>query len=134
MTPKQDYLEDIDRMLIDLRHRIGLAADKADFPEEPAGSAGITEAFERGGPVSQRKRIGRILDVVDPELDPGNLCLPLRQPKAPPICHCAPPEKGRWGGMSPVIAGRDAGKVVCRTCQREIGPGAVVARSSISGA
>ena len=33
MTPKQDYLEDIDRMLIDLRHRIGLAADKADFPE-----------------------------------------------------------------------------------------------------
>ncbi len=33
MTPQQDYIRDIDRMLIDLRHRIGLAADKADFPE-----------------------------------------------------------------------------------------------------
>ena len=33
MTPQQNYLEDIDRMLIDLRRRIGLAADKADFPE-----------------------------------------------------------------------------------------------------
>ena len=50
------------------------------------------------------------------------ISLPLRQPKAPPICHCPPAEKGRWGGMSPVID-RDAGKVVCRTCQQEIRPG-----------
>ena len=44
-----------------------------------------------------------ILDRIDPELDPGNLCQPMKQPKAEPICHCAPPEKGRLGGMSPVI-------------------------------
>jgi hypothetical protein len=33
MTPQQTYLDDIDRMLIDVRNRIGIAADKADFLE-----------------------------------------------------------------------------------------------------
>ena len=56
------------------------------------------------------------------ETDPGNLCQPLKQRKAEPLCHCAPPEKGRLGGMDPVI-NRAAGKVFCRTCQKEIGPG-----------
>ena len=63
-----------------------------------------------------------ILDRINPDLDPGNLCLPMRQPKAEPICHCSPPVVGRLGGMSPVID-RDNAKVVCRTCQREIRPG-----------
>ena len=56
------------------------------------------------------------------ETDPGNLCQPLEQRKAKPLCNCAPSEKGRLVGMSPVID-RDNAKVVCRTCQREIGPG-----------
>ena len=63
-----------------------------------------------------------ILDRIDPELDPGNLCLPVKQPKAEPICNCPPPEKGHLGGMSPVID-RGNAKVVCRTCQKEIGRG-----------
>ena len=33
MTPQQNYIDDIDRMLIDVRNRIGIAADQADFPE-----------------------------------------------------------------------------------------------------
>ena len=44
-----------------------------------------------------------ILDHINPDLDPGNLCLPMRQPKAEPTCHCSPPVVGRLGGMSPVI-------------------------------
>ena len=69
-------------------------------------------------------RMGCILDRpgFDSSLDPGNLCQPMGKAPEPLICHCGPQEKGRLGGMDPVI-NRDAGKVVCRTCQREIGPG-----------
>ena len=67
-------------------------------------------------------RMGCILDVVDPVLDPVHLCKLFIKAAEPQICHCAPAEQARLGGMEPVI-NRDAGKVVCRTCQREIGPG-----------
>ena len=72
--------------------------------------------------MSQRKRIGCILDRFDPELDPGNISQPMGKPKAPPICHCPPPSGRSFGWDDPVID-RDNAKVVCRTCQREIGPG-----------
>ena len=65
---------------------------------------------------------GSILDRFDPGLDPGNIAMPMAQPKAPPICNCPPAEKGRLGGMSPVID-RDNAKVICKCCLREIGPG-----------
>ena len=73
--------------------------------------------------MSMRNRAGgSILDRFDPALDPGNISRPMAQPKSPPICHCAPAEKGRLGGMSPVID-RDNAKVVCKSCLKEIGPG-----------
>ena len=70
------------------------------------------------------KRQGTILDSprTNPELDPGNLCLPMRQPKTAPICHCPQRQKGRLGGMHPSID-LEVGVIRCRTCLREIGPG-----------
>ena len=67
---------------------------------------------------------GMILDGprTNPELDPGNLCLPMRKPKDPPICHCPQPHKHRLGGMDPSID-LELGVIRCRTCLREIGPG-----------
>ena len=69
------------------------------------------------------KRQGTILDSprTNPELDPGNLCLPMRQPKAEPICYCPPPQKARLGGMRPKID-LDAGVIRCATCLKEVGP------------
>ena len=65
---------------------------------------------------------GTILDRAPAaELDPGNLCLPIKQPKQPPICHCPPAAKNRLGGMQPAID-LEAGVIRCRTCQKEIGP------------
>ena len=75
--------------------------------------------------MSQRNRSGgTILDRpgYDPELDPGNLCRPMGDPRAEPICHCPPAAKNRLGGMDPAID-RDNGKVVCKSCFKEIGPG-----------
>ena len=57
-----------------------------------------------------------------PDTDPHSLCQPLKTKAAPPICNCPPAQAGRLGGMSPVID-RDNAKVVCKCCQREIGPG-----------
>ena len=71
--------------------------------------------------MSQRKRIGCILDRFDPALDPGNLIKPMGQPKQTPICHCQPPSVGRLGGMDPAID-REGSRVVCRTCLKQIGP------------
>ncbi len=66
-------------------------------------------------------RMGCILDVVDPSLDPGNISRPMAQPKAPPICHCAPPQKGQLGGMTPKM---DLETMECRcaVCLKVIGP------------
>ena len=63
-----------------------------------------------------------ILDGINPELDPGNISLPMRKAPQPPICHCPPKEKGRLGGMEPVID-REAATVVCKGCRKSIGPG-----------
>ena len=70
------------------------------------------------------KRQGTILDSprTNPELDPGNLCLPMRSPKAEPICYCSPRvAKNMLGGMRPKID-LDAGVIRCATCLKEIGP------------
>ena len=67
---------------------------------------------------------GPILDGprTNPELDPGNLCLPMRKPKEPPICHCPQPQKYRLGGMNPSLDLK-VHVIRCRTCLRSIGPG-----------
>ena len=73
--------------------------------------------------MSMRKRAGgMILDCAPAaELDPGNLCKPLAKPKAEPICHCAPQQKARLGGMDPRID-LEANSIRCATCFKEIGP------------
>lgn len=67
---------------------------------------------------------GTILDRqgYDPSLDPGSLLKPMGKVPAPQICHCPPAEKGRLGGMSPVID-RDNAQVICKVCRKQIGPG-----------
>jgi len=64
---------------------------------------------------------GSILDRIDPELDPGNLCLPMGKPKTQPICHCPPMQKGRLGGMTPKM---DLETMECRcsVCMKVVGP------------
>ena len=73
--------------------------------------------------MSMRNRTGCILDRAgyDASLDPGNLTLPMGQPKAPPLCHCPPPQKARLGGMDPCIDLQQQ-IIRCRTCLKEVGP------------
>ena len=72
--------------------------------------------------MSQRKRIGCILDRFDPALDPGNLSVPMGKAPEPPICHCGPPVVGQLGGMTPAID-LETRQVKCRVCRRIIGKG-----------
>ena len=56
------------------------------------------------------------------ELDPGNLCLPIKQPKAERQCHCpAKTKRNHLNGMRPMLD-LDAGIVRCGLCSAPIGP------------
>ena len=78
--------------------------------------------------MSMRKRAGgTIIDAAmerkgwDRSTDPGSLLVKMPEPKQPPICHCAPQQKARLGGMRPKID-LDAGVIRCATCMKEVGP------------
>ena len=54
--------------------------------------------------MSQRKRVGCILDRFDPALDPGTLTKPMGQPKAERQCHCpAKSKRNHLNGMKPML-------------------------------
>ena len=53
--------------------------------------------------------------------DPGSLLIKMPEPKAPPICHCPPPQKGQLGGMTPKMD-LEAMECRCSVCLKVIGP------------
>ena len=67
-------------------------------------------------------RMGCILDLVDPSLDPGNISRPMAQPKPEPECHCPVLGKNAIGGMQPAVD-LETRQVKCRVCLKPIGKG-----------
>ena len=78
--------------------------------------------------MSMRKRSGgTIIDAVmerkgwDRSTDSGSLLVKMPAEKQPPICHCLPAEKGRFGGMTPKMD-LETMEFRCGVCLKVIGP------------